>query len=196
MISISGYTSEIARAFVKLLPAGEKVHLTERPSTLEAYADRFLICNGLLLGKAAIDMSAREIEATYQANFVQPAAACGRILHYNPSARICLVGSESGYRGSYDETYAAAKAALHRFVELHPLTTPAQQLVAVSPGIIGDTAMTRRRQDIERLERRRLTHPKQRFLTCAEVAAMIYHLLYVDEGYITGTVIRMHGGER
>jgi hypothetical protein len=56
--------------------------------------------------------------------------------------------------------------------------------------------MTLRRDDTENLERRREEHPKKRFLTSLEVAKMVHHLLYVDEGYTTGTVIRMNGGGR
>ena len=31
-------------------------------------------------------------------------------------------------------------------------------------------------------------------LTAMEVAKMVYFLLYVDRGYTTGTIVRMHGG--
>ena len=58
------------------------------------------------------------------------------ILATNPSARICIIGSESAYRGSFDGTYAKSKAAIHRYVEATP-THGQQQLVAISPGIIG-----------------------------------------------------------
>jgi NAD(P)-dependent dehydrogenase (short-subunit alcohol dehydrogenase family) len=53
--------------------------------------------------------------------------------------------------------------------------------------------MTLDRKDVENLERRREGHPKKRFLTAAEVAKLIHFLLYIDEGYTTGTVIRMNG---
>ena len=55
--------------------------------------------------------------------------------------------------------------------------------------------MTERRQDVENLQHRQEKHPKRRFLEAAEVARMIHFLLYVDEGYTTGVVIRMNGGE-
>ncbi len=54
--------------------------------------------------------------------------------------------------------------------------------------------MSTRRKDVDNLERRRTEHPKERFVSSAEVAAMVHHVLYVDAGYTTGTVIRMHGG--
>jgi NAD(P)-dependent dehydrogenase (short-subunit alcohol dehydrogenase family) len=71
---------------------------------------------------------------------------------------------------------------------------PQQQIVCVSPGIIEDAGMTVRREDRVNLARRRDMHPKRRFLRAIEVARMIHFLLYVDEGYTSGVVIRMNGG--
>ena len=55
--------------------------------------------------------------------------------------------------------------------------------------------MTLRRTDRDRLERRAAKHPKRRFLDAADVARLVHFLLYVDRGYVSGCVIRMHGGE-
>ena len=117
-----------------------------------------------------------------------------RILATNSAARICVIGSESGYRGSYDGTYAEAKAVLHHYIEATCLR-PGQQLVGISPGIIADAGMTTRRMDTENLARRLEEHPKRRFLVAREVARMAQTLLY-DQPYISGTIIRMHGGAK
>lgn len=157
-------------------------------------ADRYLFTAGVLHGVTMADATLEQIEQTMWVNYAQVAKACELIIKGNDNARICVVGSESGISGSYDTGYGGAKAALHHYVETKKLRTPEQQLVCVAPGIIGDAGMTMRREDQHRLDYLRESHPKRRFMSSHEVAAMIYHLLYIDLGYTSGTVIRMNGG--
>lgn len=192
MIVITGWRSRVAVEFLALLPSEETATRGDCVNDKLPVADRYLFCQGVLRPKQFHEQSAEEIEESYVVNYRSIRNACDEILVSNPAARVCVIGSESGYRGSYDGTYAAAKADLHRYVETRELG-PGQQLVAVSPWIIGDAGMTKVRKDGANLERRREEHPKGRFLTAAEVALMAFHLLYVDRGYTTGTVIRMHG---
>ena len=58
-----------------------------------------------------------KIEAMKSAGIVvaeSPAGLGEAVLEAKPQARICVVGSESGFKGSYDTTYAVAKAGLVR----------------------------------------------------------------------------------
>lgn len=143
------------------------------------------------------DQSEAERNEGWTVNFISIACACDWIISGNPHARICIIGSESAYRGSFDETYAVAKHAMHMYVEGRKLKSPTQQLVAISPGIIGDCGMTTRRRDVANVARRRREHPKGRFLMARDVARMAQVLLYGDGmDYVSGTVVRMHGGEK
>lgn len=189
-LAVTGYGSKIVSELSQLLPAGEEVvRLTDETHK----ADRFLLCAGLLRPKTLLEQTGQEIRESLLVNLIQPIQACDEILRFNPKARIVVMGSESGFSWSYDGAYAAAKAALHRYVETKKLG-PHQQLVCVAPSIIENAGMTLRRLDVDNLKKRMDTHPKHRFLKAIEVARMIHFLLYVDEGYTTGTVIRMNGG--
>jgi NAD(P)-dependent dehydrogenase (short-subunit alcohol dehydrogenase family) len=194
MLAVTGYNTTIVQAMRSLLPESEPVvridDLDRLPQT-----NRFLFAGGVLIGKPLADQTASEIDRTFSVNFVQPMLACELIFACEPDARVCLIGSESGYTWSHDDTYAAAKAALHKYVETKKLL-PGQQLVCVAPSIVRNSGMTERRTDIENLERRRQAHPKRRFLEAIEVARLIHFVLYVDEGYLSNTVIRMNGGGR
>jgi len=194
MLAISGRTSTIAGELAALLPEWEQVKSADRPHELPLTAERYLFCNGLLLGIAPGHMTTDQHAATWKANFADIAEKCLDILAANDRARIVVIGSESAYRGSFDGAYAEAKQALHRFVEGTRLA-PGQQMVAISPGIIENSGMTRRRKDQGALRDRMFNHPKRRFLTALEVARMAHFLLYIDEGYTSGVVIRMHGGD-
>jgi NAD(P)-dependent dehydrogenase (short-subunit alcohol dehydrogenase family) len=194
-IAIRGFGSEIVRGLIPLLPAGEELISVPRDGAMPAAADRYLFCAGFLAGEHIHQLSSAERQATMEVNFLSVVADCETILAKNPDARICIIGSESGFSGSFDAAYAGSKAAIHTYVETKPLS-PGQQLVAVAPSIISDAGMTLRRDDRALLDQRAATHPKRRFLLAREVAALVHFLLYVDEGYLSGTVIRMHGGSR
>lgn len=192
ILAVSG-SSTIFGSLKNLLPPREVVEQVSRPWDLPIEADRFLILNGFLSGKSTLDQSQQERTDTWEANYAQVVRAVDRILSANPVARICVIGSESAISGSFDTGYADAKAALHQFVETTK-TGPRQQLVAIAPTIIEDSGMTSRRADQDRVAERARTHPKQRHLISSEVARLVYFLLYVDRGYLTGTVVRMNGG--
>lgn len=193
MIYINGMGSRIAQAFLAQMEV-EAVALP-LPGKMPWNAERFLFCQGYLAGLEARWHQEVSSAKTWERNFLEIAAALDEIFQANDRARVVVIGSESGFRGSFDTAYAGAKAALHLYVETKPLL-PGQQLVAISPGIIADAGMTLRRTDTEALAARAAAHPKGRFVTCAEVARLAAFLLYEDLGFITGTVIRMHGGGR
>lgn len=192
MLAVTGLRSRIIEELRTLLPEGEEV-VRCGPKNEFIYADRYVLCAGLLRPLPLEWQSNEQMLEGVWVNLLTPMALCESVLGMNDNARICVIGSESGFTWSYDGVYAASKAALHKYVETKRLK-PNQQLVCVAPSIIGDAKMTLDRKDTDNLERRRLANPKQRFLTSLEVARMIHFLLYVDDGYTTGTVIRMNGG--
>lgn len=187
-----GADSEIARSLqgltsVEPVPRGEQM----------PEGERYLFCTGLIRQARITDQHEEEIADTFLVNAGHVIRECDRLLETNPKARICVVGSESGFKGSFDGAYAAAKAGLHSYVETRRLNYPDQQLVCVAPTCVLNTGMNRRRNadGVAALEKRRKQHPKRRWLQPMEVARMIHFLLCVDEGYTTNVVIRMNGGE-
>ena len=190
MLAVTGIRSRIVEELRPLLPEGEEVvRIDDKPPI----CNRYLLCAGLLRPKRIEEQTELELIESIKVNLLRPVLLCEDIFDRNDNARVCIVGSESGFSWSYDGAYAAAKAALHRYVETKRLR-PNQQLVCVAPSIISDAQMTLARKDLENLENRRENHPKKRFLKAIEVARLIHFLLYVDEGYLSGTVIRMNGG--
>lgn len=192
MLAVTGYRSQIIAELRGLLPEGEQI---ERIGDHEypPMAERYLLCAGLLRPKRFAEQTSAEIDESLHVNLLRPIEICEEILSRNDTARICVIGSESGYTGSFDEAYAAAKSGLHKYIETRKLK-PGQQLVGIAPSIIENCGMTLRRLDQENLEQRRLSHPKGRFLKAQEIARLVHFLLYVDEGYLSGQIIRINGG--
>lgn len=197
MIIITGWRSQIAVEFRALLPKEElPVWGVADDVPFPLTAERYLFCQGLLRPKPADEQTDDEIREGLRVNYGSIARACNRILSANDRARICIIGSESGYRGSFDGVYAAAKKAMHSFIEKTQCRTEFQQIVGISPGIVENGGMTLRRTDTENLDQRRAGHPKRRFLTAREVAVMAHFLLYGETDYVSGTIVRMHGGQQ
>ena len=190
---ILGAHSQIAQEFKKLVPEAKEL-VRGQLNFVDQKADKYLICSGFLRGELLDKQSPEEVIESFMANYVKVVNYCNAVFSENLHARICVIGSESGYNGSYDMAYAGAKAALHMYIETKKLSSE-QQLVCVSPGIIEDAGMTTRRKDIENLANIRKLHPKGRFIESIEVAKLAHFLLYEDRGFISNTVIRMHGGK-
>ena len=192
MIFVRGTSSAIAQALATLHPIQPVSRGEKMPN-----GEKYLFCTGLIHQLRLCDQSDEMIAETFQVNAGSVIRECDRLIEVNPKARICVVGSESGFKGSFDGAYAASKAALHRYVETKRLKSPDQQLVCVAPSCVLNTNMNRQRNadGVASLERRRVVHPKQRWLQPIEVARVIHFLLCIDEGYTTGVIIRMNGGE-
>lgn len=194
MLAIRGAKSRIAVELAKLVHC-VPVREVARGERMPPDASRYLFCAGLLTPTSLEQMDRADAGDIYWHNCGAIIQECERILWHNGGARICVVGSESAFTGSFNQAYATAKAGLHSWVETRRLDSPAQQLVCVSPGIVSDCGMTQRRTDKGRLQARELGHPKGRFMKAREVAAVVHFLLFQDQGYITNQVIRMNGGE-
>lgn len=191
-IYVRGAGSAIAKALATLA----RIVAVPRDEPMPE-GERYLFCAGLQIQKPASDLSAAEIKDLFRVNCDDVVRDCDRLLAGNPRARICVVGSEAAYTGSFNAAYAKAKAALHHYVEHKRLVHPRQQIVCVAPTMVVGTGMHQRRNPagVAAAERRRLEHPKRRWLQPIEVARMIHFLLCVDEGYTTNVVVRMNGGE-
>lgn len=193
MIVITGWRTTIAQEVRMGLQPWQGPAVQGKPLApgFPLNASHYLFCQGLLRAKPQSEQTTAEIEESWLVNFLSIRDLCDQIFEIG-NARICVIGSESAFRGSYDDVYAAAKRELHNYVSTKRLKG-SQQLVAVSPWIISDAGMTTRRLDRQNLELKRQEHPKRRFLTANEVARTAMTLLFGTD-FISGTVVRMHGG--
>ncbi len=193
MICVRGADSEIAKALDRLYP----IMAVSRGEPMPSTARRYLFCVGKLEQKTIRYQTEEEIADTFWVNTAQVIRECDWLLETNPKARICVVGSDSGFKGSFDAVYAAAKAGLHNYVNTKRLHHPYQQLVCIAPSMVAGTQMNKNRNADGKaaLDERLRRHPKGRMVTTREVALLIHFLLCVDEGFTTGVTIRMNGGE-
>ena len=189
-VGIAGSSSTIALEFCDLLDRDHGV-MVGNIASMPADLDRYLICTGYLAGRSLADITLEEAGRTWQLNFLAVAQLCERIFETNDRARVCLLGSESGFAGSYDMAYAGAKAALHLYVETKKLRTRDQMLVGLAPHVIWDSNMTMRRDDLDVLLKRGRATRRRHWLTSREVAQEALHLLFEASTALSGQIIRM-----
>jgi NAD(P)-dependent dehydrogenase (short-subunit alcohol dehydrogenase family) len=202
MILVTGKNTSIVQSLQKLVPDEiENFHLDLNTFSYDAFKavdfrkyKRFVLCAGILHPKTILEQNSEEIKQNIAVNMSSVIALIDAILKQNGQARIVVMGSASGVKGSHDTVYAAAKAGLHQYV-INKQLQPGQQLVSIAPSIIGDAGMTLRRTDKGNLKLREQASPKKRFVTSLEIAALVHFLLYIDQGFITNTIINMTGGE-
>lgn len=207
-VLFTGGSSKICEEFAKRLP--KRVSLTswtrhdcdlsdlaevDKRRNEIARADRIVLCHGTLASERFSTRTETDLLDSLKVNLLSVVRVAEIALEQNPLARIAVLGSESGLKGSYDIAYALSKAALHAYVTERQIVHPQQQLVAIAPSTISDTGMTLRRSDQDRAKQIMQTNPKGRGVTSREVAELLYFLLFEDEGYITNTVVHMNGGK-
>lgn len=191
MIGITGYNSAITKAFL-VIGGTTPEFIAGKIHHLPFDCDEYLLCAGVLHGKAMSEINDRELAETFQVNFSDVVKFCDKLFNVNEKARVCIIGSESGVKGSYDMAYAGAKAALNLYVETKRLVKRDQHLVAVSPTIIEDAGMTQRREDLGDVAKRGEARRMQRWLKASEVARVAHFAL--NERALSNTVIHITGG--
>lgn len=162
VIAVTGRRTTI----VKELEAYEPIERIEADLPL---TNKFVLAAGVLVGKPIADMSTLEAYDTVYVNLISTMRLCEHILQI-PNARICVIGSFSGIKGSYDELYGASKAGIHHYIKTRKVLDT-QQLIGVAPTIISDSGMTERRGDYPEVLEKRKT------VTAKEVADVVYGLL-------------------
>lgn len=153
----------------------------------------YIIASGLLQSRPIELQKLSDVSDSFLINAAGPVTAAELILKNDSSARIFLIGSESGFKGSFDMSYALSKCSLSVYVRNRRLSEN-QQLLLINPSTIGDLGMTVRRKDVARLNSYMRQHPKKRFLDCQELSQIISNL-FASSIYLTNTEINVNGGK-
>ena len=155
--------------------------------------NNFIILSGFLQSKKITDQTRDEITKSFFINSIGPILFAEYLLKINSNARLIILGSESGYKGSYDLSYALAKSSLKLYIK-QKKTKENQQLILLSPSTIENFGMTNRRLDQDRLDSYKSQHPMNRFLNPNELSDLIISLLK-STTYLTNTEIEVYGGK-
>ena len=142
------------------------------------------------------DLQLNQLRTTMKTNFegaflvwkaVQPTLA--------KDARICVIGSQLGTRGSsHGADYSASKAALEVWARSLALAvgSQGQRVNVIAPGFVDTDILAG--DSKEKRHNREQEVPLKRIGTPDDIASTVSFLCGDDSSYITGTVVHVNGG--
>ncbi len=207
-ILITGGTSKISFYLKKLIPNKyniyslskkewdfSKLDFDKKKIDLIKKCDKIFLCHSILSNKKHLSKSENEINSQLNINLLSKIKICEISLKFNPKARIFIIGSESGLKGSYDIIYALTKSSLNKYVEERKILYKDQQLICIAPSTIIDGKMTLNRKDVKKVKNLVKKNPKRRGLYSKEISKLIYDLSFENTDYLTNVVININGGK-
>ena len=207
-ILITGGTSKISFYLKKIISKNYNIYSPKKEEwdfsnldfdkkkiNLIKKCDKIFLFHSILSNKSHLLKSEKEIQKQLNINLLSKIKICEISLKYNPKARIFILGSESGLKGSYDIVYGLSKSSINKYVEERKIFKKGQQLICIAPSTIMDGKMTLKRKDIKNVLKSVKNNPKKRGLYSKEISKLIYDLSFNNTDYITNTVINVNGGK-
>ena len=207
-ILVTGGSSKIGKEFIKLLPKNivinnpkrsewdlSKNKFNKKQLNLIKNSDKIVILHSKLSSKSHLKKSLKDITDQICINLTSIIRICEIALSTNPKARIIILGSESGLKGSYDIIYALTKSSIHKYVEERKIKYKDQQLLCLAPSTISDGKMTLKRKDKKNVKKSININPKKRGINSKEISIFIYKLLFEITDYVSNTTIHIIGGK-
>tara|TARA_A100000164_G_C21913735_1_gene777080 strand:- start:1079 stop:1726 length:648 start_codon:yes stop_codon:yes gene_type:complete len=205
---ITGSNSNIGKNFIKLLP---KNSIIFKPSKKELNfsnlkkikkyknkiieSDVIVLLHSKIIPKLHLKKTETEVINQIRINLLSILEITELALKHNKKARIFILGSESGKKGSFDIVYGLTKTALHKYITERKIFFPKQQLLGIAPSTIVDGKITIRRKDKKNVRKSINLNPKKRGIYSFEISRLIYSLIYFNTDYISNTVIDVDGGK-
>lgn len=157
--------------------------------------DAIVYVSGVLLQKRIEEQTFQEWSTSIEVNSILPIKL---IKHLNKNIKnftFCYLGSESAYKGSYDDTYYLSKLMTQTFIKDFKLKSAESRIFAIAPSTI-NSGMTLRRNDKKRLEEYRNLMRNKRFLEVEEISDIIIELLSEKFNYLSNEVINLDFGKK
>ena len=205
---ITGASCKIGASFIAMLPKSSTIYKpTKQELNLENInqikrlkrniinSDVLILLHSVIIPKPHLKKNLTEKIKQLKINLLSTLEITEIALKYNKNAKIFILGSESGKKGSYDIIYALTKAALHKYIEERKILFPGQQLVGIAPSTIIDGKITLERQDKANVKKSINMNPKKRGILSNEISKLIYSLVFFNTDYISNIVIDVNGGK-
>ena len=207
-ILITGGSSKIGFHLKKMIPKKYKIfspkskewdlsdlNFDKKKINLIKKCNKIFLCHSILSNKKHLLKNDYEIHRQLNINLLSKIKICEISLKYNPNARIIIMSSESGLKGSHDIVYALSKSSINKYVEERQILKKSQQLICIAPSTIIDGNMTLKRKDKNNVRKSIKNNPKKRGLFSKEISKLIYDLSFNNTDYLTNTVINVNGGK-
>jgi len=156
--------------------------------------DTIVYISSVLRNKRLEDQTESEWTESFLINTIIPIKII-KFLNKNISDfTFCYIGSESAFKGSFDDTYFLSKNSTQKFIEAFKLKSENSRIFTISPSTIL-SGMTLRRSDTSRLEEYRLKMRNKRFIGLEEISNVIISLCSPDFNYLSNETININFGK-
>lgn len=157
--------------------------------------DAVVVLAGAIAGTRLDEASDADIDRMTAVNLTGPARLIrGLVPRLNKGARLLLVASVAGERGSFDGIYAATKGGMIALAKsLATWHGTDFTTTVVTPGLIERSAM-QNEMSAERVEHHRRTTPTGELIGRDDLARILVDLAQPHWRHANGAVIRLNGG--
>lgn len=157
--------------------------------------DGVIVLSGSILGKNLEQTTDEEMAELAAVNLTGPMGLLRDLLpSINPGARILLMSSIAGERGSFDPIYAATKGALIPFAKsLATWLGKRMTVTIVAPGAIEGSRMVND-MSAERVAHHRAATPTGELVNPQDLARILVDLAHPHWRHANGAVVRINGG--
>ena len=141
-VLITGGSSRISFYLKKLIPKKYNIYSPKKTDwdfsnlnfdkkkiDLIKKCDKIFLCHSILSNKKHLLKSEDEIYNQLKINLLSKIKICEISLKYNPKARIFIIGSESGLKGSYDIIYGLSKSSINKYVEERKILSKSSSMI-------------------------------------------------------------------
>ena len=156
--------------------------------------DAVIILSGILPGRSIEKYSHDRIEKVMSVNFTSNAYIIKALLPYlKKNSNIVIMSSISGFRGSFDPIYAAAKAAQIGLVKSLALWNQDKYKInAVAPSLINESSMFYGMSK-ERREFHEANSPTKQLITKTEISKLVFDICQPNSKFANGEIIEIEG---
>tara|TARA_B100000787_G_scaffold146019_1_gene116482 strand:+ start:14364 stop:14972 length:609 start_codon:yes stop_codon:yes gene_type:complete len=156
--------------------------------------DTIVYMSSVLRNKRLEDQTDSEWSESFLINTVIPIKIIKFLNNNINNFTFCYIGSESAFKGSFDDTYFLSKSSTQNFIEKFKLKSDNSRIFTIAPSTIL-SGMTLRRSDTFRLEDYRLKMRNKRFITIEEISNVIITLCSTDFSYLSNETININFGK-
>jgi NAD(P)-dependent dehydrogenase (short-subunit alcohol dehydrogenase family) len=156
--------------------------------------DTIVYVSSILRSKRLEEQTPDEWQESFFINTIIPIRIIKYLNENFKNFTFCYLGSESAYKGSYDDTYFLSKNSTQNFIEKFKLKSENSRIFSIAPSTIL-SGMTLRRTDKVRLENYKQLLRNKRFLSVQEVSDIIILLCSTKFAYLSNETINLNFGK-
>ena len=157
-------------------------------------SDTVIYMSSILRSKRIEDQSNNEWQESFLVNTILPIKIIKYLNEHFEHFTFCYIGSESAYKGSFDDTYFLSKSCTQKFIEKFKLKSEKSRIFTIAPSTVL-SGMTLSRKDAERLEEYKLKIRNKRFIALDEISKIIIELCSDKFFYLSNETININFGK-